>query len=355
MPRVVLTDLFVRNLKATAHATYWDKNLPGFGLRSGKRRKTFTVMLGQDRQRLTIGHYPAMTLAEARKKALMLTDVHRSTTPRDFSFALDAFIEMHCKRNNKPSTAKETERLLRRLPFAGPLHEITKTDIKQYLDTLSRSSANHAFTATKTFLNWCVERDYLASNPLTGKKPFKDGSRERALSLDEVALLLRTADRRLHYDQIVLLLLHTGQRRGEIAGLRREFVHGDLCTLPPSLTKNNSQHTFVLSKPALVILDTFPFQPFHNWNRHKEAFDTKCPLPHWTLHDLRRTFSTIHASIGTPPHVTECLLNHRTGTRTPIQRVYDRHTYIPEMREAMQHYSAHLETLCASPFILPDH
>ena len=68
-------------------------------------------------------------------------------------------------------------------------------------------------------------------------------------------------------------------------------------------------------------------------------------MPHWTLHDLRRTFSTIHARIGTAPHVTEAILNHKTGTRSPIQRIYDRHTYLPEMRVAMSNFENFVTTL----------
>ena len=77
------------------------------------------------------------------------------------------------------------------------------------------------------------------------------------------------------------------------------------------------------------------------WKKHPD--DT--PIDHWTLHDLRRTFSTMHARIGTPPHVTEAMLNHKTGTRSPIQRIYDRHTYIPEMKVATAKYEAHLDTI----------
>ena len=138
MPRVLLTDLFIRKLKPTGQATYWDKNMPGFGIRSGKHRKTFTIMLGADRQRVTIGYYPAMSLAEARKKALILADTVRPTVSRDFAFALDSFVELHCQRNNKASTAKETERLLRRLPFSGRLDAITKQEITEYLARLSQ-------------------------------------------------------------------------------------------------------------------------------------------------------------------------------------------------------------------------
>jgi integrase len=69
----------------------------------------------------------------------------------------------------------------------------------------------------------------------------------------------------------------------------------------------------------------------------------------WTLHDLRRTFATIHARIGTPIHVTERLLNHISGTQAGIVSVYQRHTYLPEMRKAMEAYEDELLRIVAPP------
>lgn len=52
----------------------------------------------------------------------------------------------------------------------------------------------------------------------------------------------------------------------------------------------------------------------------QSRLDKRSGVTNWTLHDLRRTFATMHAQIGTPPHVTERMLNHITGTLTPIAR-----------------------------------
>ena len=68
---------------------------------------------------------------------------------------------------------------------------------------------------------------------------------------------------------------------------------------------------------------------------------------HWTRHDLRRTFSTIHARIGTAIDIQEALLNHKSGSRSSIQRVYDRYDRLEPMRAAMRHYEEHLTKLFA--------
>ena len=65
-------------------------------------------------------------------------------------------------------------------------------------------------------------------------------------------------------------------------------------------------------------------------------------LPAWTIHDLRRTFTTNLAALGTPIHVTEKLLNHVTGTVSGVAAVYNRHSYMDEMRKAVQQWETRL-------------
>jgi integrase len=77
-------------------------------------------------------------------------------------------------------------------------------------------------------------------------------------------------------------------------------------------------------------------------------------LPPWTLHDLRRTFSTNQARLGTPPDVTEAILNHKTGSRSPIQRIYDRYDRLEPMRRALFAYDAFLVALSPSTSMTRD-
>jgi integrase len=61
-------------------------------------------------------------------------------------------------------------------------------------------------------------------------------------------------------------------------------------------------------------------------------------LAHFTLHDLRRTYATLHAKMGTPVHVSERLLNHVSGTISGVAAVYNRHSYQEEMQVAVTHF-----------------
>jgi len=90
-----------------------------------------------------------------------------------------------------------------------------------------------------------------------------------------------------------------------------------------------------------------PSKSFSAWSKSKAALDKASGVVGWTLHDLRRTFATSHARIGTPIHVTERLLNHISGTMAGIVSTYQRHTYMPEMRKAVARYEEHLVALLA--------
>ena len=71
--RIKLTPTRVENLKApeTGELLAWDKTLPGFGVRVGRRRRTYILQyrfVGRSR-RLKLGTFPALSLSAARAKA----------------------------------------------------------------------------------------------------------------------------------------------------------------------------------------------------------------------------------------------------------------------------------------------
>lgn len=67
-----LTDPSFRRLRVpdSGRVTYTDDAVPGFGVRvSSSGVKSFVLLIGRSRKRITIGRYPTITLAEARAKA----------------------------------------------------------------------------------------------------------------------------------------------------------------------------------------------------------------------------------------------------------------------------------------------
>ena len=378
--RMHLTDIAIRALKApeTGQRDYWDDNLKGFGVRvSQGGRKTFILLLNRNRRAL--GKFPQLSLAQARaeaKKILAEVELGRTFSSVTFADALEDYLEQHVRKNTRPSSAYELERVLRRHFHFGSklLDSIKAPQVMRIIDALPPSAGNHAFKNVGALFRWCVRRRYMDRNPLESiPLPNKTSSRDRVVTDAELRVIWGAAQAfPFPFGVIVTLLILTGQRVGETSVLQWSYIDQvqRLVTLPGSIVKNNTTHTFPLGDMAASIIAAVPRtgdflfpsrtagQGFDGHNKSKYHFEKRCNeawaklvndddavMEHWTLHDLRRTFSTIHARIGTPPHVTEALLNHKTGTRSPIQRIYDRHTYLPEMRTAIDNYEKHLATL----------
>jgi integrase len=71
--------------------------------------------------------------------------------------------------------------------------------------------------------------------------------------------------------------------------------------------------------------------------------------PRWTLHDLRRTAASGMARLGIPIHVVEAVLNHRSGTIRGVARIYNRYSYEPEKRQALEAWGRYVEALVDTP------
>jgi integrase len=260
-------------------------------------------------------------------------------------------------KNNKARTIADYKRLISRHFShldAKRIAQIGHLEISRILDELADtpSEANHAYISIKTLFNFAMERKLAAANPCPSGLPYKRGSRDRVLA-DPDLVAIWSAATEYPFGAIVRLLILTGQRRTEIGALQWTYIHDDLLTLPSAVTKNGVEHTIPLTRLTQEILNSLPKLTafvfpskvsggthFSGWNKCKQRLPVD--IPHWTLHDIRRTFSTIHARIGTPPHITEHILNHQVGTLTPIAKIYNRYSYLDEMREAMCNYEQEL-------------
>lgn len=356
-----LTDLAVRKLSPpeAGQVTYWDDATPGFGLRLSARAKSYVVMFGEKRQLKTLGRHPEMTLSDARKQAKVFLAAHIASPGLDASFDYEAVLAEYladCRKRLRASTMKGYNLYLGHIRFKGMIGDVKPSQvmaaIAKYTD--HHSSQNYAFTTFKVFFSWTVRRQYLKANPLLAlKRPNKTTSRERVLSEEEVKTLLgQTLVNRSRFHDIVSLLLLTGQRKSEISDLQWSEVEGETLSFPAVRTKNKRSHQVPICAMARELLDTidggsaFVFgtkekdAPFNGWNRAQLKLLADTGLPHFTLHDLRRTFATMHAKLGTPVHVTERLLNHASGTVSGVAAVYNRHTYQEEMRASIDRYGA---------------
>jgi integrase len=342
VPNIPFTDLKIQSLQP---GEFWDTKLASFGIRVGKNTKTF--ILKKDNRRIKLGRYPSITLQDARRKALTLKGSQlNGGTDLTLGEAIELFYRTHCH-TYRPSSLYQTQHLLKKLePLYGKkLGAVTTHDLFAIIDRQKRVAANLTFGAARTFFRFCARRRLIEKSPLQDLgKPHKTQSRSRILTDDELRAVWQAANQYGQFGVIVQLCALTGQRRGELSSVRPEWIVGNTLTIPASSTKNNRQHSIPCGKLTLELLSKCPFS-FNSWSKNKASLDRMTRVTGWTIHDLRRTYATNMARLGVPVQVVEKLLNHTSGTHGGIVGVYQRYDYMPEMREAVERYEAHLAKL----------
>lgn len=65
-------------------------------------------------------------------------------------------------------------------------------------------------------------------------------------------------------------------------------------------------------------------------------------LPHWTAHDLRRTFAT---QLGEALHVDPVIEKYLEHKMPKIMATYNKNEMLPQRKEALKRWSQHIELL----------
>jgi integrase len=163
----------------------------------------------------------------------------------------------------------------------------------------------------------------------------------RILSNDEIAEVWNACEPLDGYSCVVRLLLITGQRRGEVGGMRWSELDSEqqTWTIPGTRTKNKRPHVVPLSLLAWRIVEQVHPRlgvdhlfgrgkhGLGGWSRNAETMKKRMrPLPPWTVHDLRRTVATRMSDLSVQPHIVEQVLNHQTFKRG-VSGTYNRSPY----------------------------
>lgn len=334
--RIAFTDLSLRKLAhpEKGQARYFDEHLPAFGLTVGKLTKTFIVIHGPNRKLRTIGKYPEVSLADARRAAKrMLAEEPERNGTANLQTIVRTYLD-ECRKRLRHNTYREYERHLRKAPNIK-LRSIKKTSVK--LDE------PHAINAWKVFANWCIKNELLEKNPFL-HIPVVYGKRARVLADEEIRTIMQYEDGR--FSNFLKLCILTGQRKTEVATIRQAWLKGDTLTIPSVVAKNGREHSIAFNLLTARYLPREDLPPFQGFSRSKARFDKAHPFPHWTIHDLRRTFATVHARLGTPIHVVEAMLNHTSGTVSGVAAIYIRHNFLAEIRKAAANYELFIARLC---------
>jgi integrase len=373
--RAHLTEIAVRALKPVAGKQFkvWDSATPGFGVLVNERSKSWIVMRGRERKLKVIGRFPSKSLSDARLEAKkLLVSPASGTQPPSPSFleTKDQFLEKHGATLRPRSLYQIKRTLTLYFLWEKPLTEITYNDVATVVEGIKKPSERaHALKDIKTFFSWCVPR-YIPYSPCEGLKKPEQKARSRVLTETELSAVWNAAEASGYpFGRIVQLLILTGQRRSEIGGLRRSWIDGEkrTITFPAAITKNGRDHILPYGDTVATLLSSLPDDvelvfpargnsenAFNGYSPSKVRLDKfikgeneKSPVAAWTLHDLRRTFATNLAALGTPIHVTEKLLNHVSGTVSGVAAIYNRHSYIDEMRAAMNDWGKRLMEIVA--------
>jgi integrase len=278
------------------------------------------------------------------------------------------FVELHAKRKTRPNSWRQAVHVFENIVLpewrGRTVHDIRRRDIIDLLESVAVDRpimANRVHSYVSKFCSWLCERDVIAASPMVGvKPPSQENVRDRVLSDRELVALWRACDAvdepaRSWVRMLVLL----GQRRSEVAGMRRSEIEGagDLWRIPADRMKGRAVHLLPLPARALVIIDTMPKTddlvftvggkaPLGHLERVKRAIDAKMkPAAPWVWHDIRRTVATGMAGLGVAVPTIEKILAHRSGTFRGIVGTYQRHSFIPEMRSALERWSEHVDRL----------
>jgi integrase len=242
--------------------------------------------------------------------------------------------------------------------------DITDADIVEALDRISGDApimANRLQAVLSAFFSWAKGKRLVTANPCTGlERPAQERSRERVLGDDELRKVWQAAGELGHpYAGIVRLLILTGQRRNEIAGLHWNEIDLEerALHLPAARTKNGHAHDVPLSALSLATIASTPRlvnadlvftrrrKPVTAFAWLKLKLDAGSGVSDWRLHDLRRTVASGLQRLGVRLEVTEAVLNHRSGSTAGIVGVYQRHDYAAEKRDALARWADHVDAI----------
>jgi integrase len=386
-------------------ADFFDEKEPGLVLRvsaTGRKSWCFFYTRPRDnkRARITIGTYPALSLAGARGRAVeargwvlaghdpksLLTG--RGAVGMTMAGLVDAYLTDpdKAKRRSNPEVGRRLHRNV--VPIIGGVRlvELRRRDVKNAINIILRRGAAveaaRVFEDVRGMIRWAVESEFLEVDPIgTMTAPGGSSPRSRVLSDAEICSLWNSLPNALarskDCQRIIKLCLVTAQRVGEVAGMRCEELNLDaaLWSLPGERTKNGCAHTVPLSNLALSIINealvsagdnafVFPSDrgalPPHAVARtilraNQVSVDRQSGrfgVIGWSAHDLRRTALTGMAALGVAPIVLGHVANHRSVTRAGVTlSAYSQYGYDKEKRAALEQWAERLSAIVGAPSV----
>ena len=309
----------------------------------------------------TIGNAAHLDIDAARQKAREIINRvkggQRVEGPETFDSVAKDWLKRHVEAKGLLSSKRVRGYLDNHiLPAWGGrvFTSIGRSDVTKLLDNVEDNSgpvaADKTLAIVSSIFNWYAARNDNYNTPIVRgmrRSSSKERARTRILSDDEIRLIWSKAEGT--FGDMVKLLLITAQRRDKVASVKWDDVSVDgvwdvangnkrqkgTCgelVLPPMALD------IVRSRPRLVSNPyIFPGPGtlhFKSYDRQKRKLDKATgPLPHWQLHDLRRTARSLMSRAGVLPHISERVLGHVING---VEGIHDRHAYREEKAQALK-------------------
>ena len=290
---------------------------------------TFPLALGLDKARrearkalggVAAGGDP---LQERRKAEAMAENTFQS------------ICEEYLRRDGKRLRSREQiEQTLKRLVYpklgSRQIDSILRSEIVRLLDKIEdehgAGMANNTLAHIRKIMNWHSTRTDDFRSPIVRgmarTKP-KERARDRILTDDELRAVWRAAEASTGpFGYLVRFILLTATRRNEAARMSDTELSGDEWIVPGARYKTKIDHVIPLSQAARDLLASIPRidgvpyifttgrEPIGGFTKFKEAFDKKCGVTGWIIHDLRRTARSLMSRAGVDADIAERCLGH---------------------------------------------
>ncbi|MDH3532662.1 MAG: tyrosine-type recombinase/integrase [Gammaproteobacteria bacterium] len=341
----------------------------GGGLYFRKRTNSASWVIRRARNKVasytTIGRYPEMSLAEARKFLDRFgTDSIDNKTVADL---LQDWFDKHRASWRRP---EQMAGYIRRLTEDDPrlanmnIHVVdlltVRRSLKSYAKRHGSVAANRLMEILKQVFKHAVQIGYLQCSPIVDLTRKVVGGietpRQRVLTDNEIQLLWH-ADR---HTELFRFLLLTGQRIRETQIARWSDIDGNRWFIPAANNKSARDHWVLLAHQSLALLQsqrpkrgrifntaspTAVQAYLHRWCERQSVGQDNQEQFHkgyFTPHDLRRTFATRLNELKVGPHIVEKILNHRLSG---VMAVYNQTDYFEERAIAMQLWADRLDRI----------